>query len=80
MATATATLTAQTTQTQPGPVFVTLAYAWGFQDGAIGADLAASDFYSRSDPRWAEFVQGYVAGAQRKGYTQAALVAASLLW
>lgn len=82
MATATATLTTQTTQTQtqPGPVFVTLAYAWGFQDGATGADLAASDFYSHSDPRWAEFVQGYVAGAQRKGYTQAALVAASLLW
>lgn len=79
MATATAALTTQTTQTHTGPVFVTLAYAWGFQDGATGADLAASDFYTYSDPRWAEFVQGYVAGAQRNGYTQAALVAASLL-
>jgi len=79
MATATATPTTQTTQTHTGPIFVTLAYAWGFQDGATGVDLAASDYYSHSDPRWAEFTQGYVAGAQRRGYSQAAQVAASLL-
>ena len=81
MATATtstaSTTTAKTTHT--GPVFVTLAYAWGFQDGATGADLRSSDFYNHSDPRWVEFTQGYIAGAQCKGYTRAALVAASLL-
>lgn len=83
MATATAIFTTQTAQTHThthtGPVFVTLAWAWGFEDGATGADLAVSDYYTHSDHRWVEFTQGYVAGALRKGYTQAAMVAASLL-
>jgi hypothetical protein len=81
MATATLiqTQTQSKTHIHTGPIFVTLAYAWGFQDGAIGADLAVSDLYTHSDPRWVEFTQGYIAGAQHKGYMQAALVAASLL-
>lgn len=78
-ATLTKTQTQSKTHTHTGPIFVTLAYAWGFQDGATGADLAASDLYTHSDPRWVEFTQGYLAGAQRKGYTQAARAAASLL-
>lgn len=78
-ATFTKTQTQSKTHTHTGPIFVTLAYAWGFQDGATGVDLAASDLYSHSDPRWVEFTQGYIAGAQRKGYTPAAQAAAALL-
>ncbi len=78
-ATLTQTQTQSKTHTHTGPIFVTLIYAWGFQDGVTGADLAASDLYTHSDPRWVEFTQGYIAGAQSKGYTQAARAAASLL-
>ena len=74
----TATLTATTTTTV-SKTFVTVAYGWGFRDGTTGQDLQASDFYTHTDARWTEFVQGYIAGAQRQGYNQAAAAAASLL-
>jgi hypothetical protein len=77
MTTATLTTTRQTAQVTAQ--FVTVAYGWGFQDGATGQDLIVSDIYTHTDPRWAEFVQGFIAGAQRNGYLQAAAAAASLL-
>ncbi|MFZ1756806.1 MAG: hypothetical protein WBO46_23185 [Caldilineaceae bacterium] len=63
-----------------GPAaYVTAAYGWGFADGAGGQDLAVSDIFPHSDPRWTEFVQGYVAGAQASGYERAATAALCLL-
>jgi hypothetical protein len=78
MTSATATLTTAH-ETVVNTAFVTVAFAWGFSDGATGQDLQASDFYTHSDARWSEFVQGFIHGAQRMGYIQAASAAASLL-
>jgi len=58
---------------------VTAAYGWGFRDGSGGRDLAASDLFRHADPRWTEFVQGYVAGAQAGGFGRAAAAALSLV-
>lgn len=78
MTTATATLTTAT-RTNVNTALVTVAFGWGFRDGFTGQDLQASDFYTHTDARWTEFVQGYILGAQSQGYNQAAAAAASLL-
>lgn len=49
MATATtSTATILTTKSYTGAIFVILAYAWGFQDGANDVDLEVSDLYIRA--------------------------------
>lgn len=65
---------AQTTQTtQPTivttsaplcdlPRFVTLAYAWGFEDGANGERRRGWHYWTMDDPRYAEYSEGHDAG------------------
>ena len=52
------------------PRFVTLAYAWGFEDGATGEQRRGWHYWTLDDPRYAEYSEGHDAGlvaAQLKG-------------
>ncbi len=62
---ATATETVKTlagAEAAPSPIFVTLAYAWGFEDGAQGERSRGWAYFTFTDPRYAEYTAGYAAG------------------
>ena len=64
-----------TTTTQAAPIvlvtvvpdFVTLAYAWGFDDGAQGECRRGFLYWFIDDPRQAEYRAGYTAGCLASG-------------
>jgi hypothetical protein len=64
LATATQTVKQTTRQAapSPSPIFVTLAYAWGFEDGAQGERRRAWAYFTFTDPRYEEYATGYAAG------------------
>ena len=44
------------------PRFVTLAFAWGFEDGGNGATRQPWAYWTPTDARYAEYSDGYDAG------------------
>ena len=42
--------------------FVTLAYAWGFEDGGNGERRRGWHYWTMDDPRYAEYSEGHDAG------------------
>ena len=44
------------------PRFVTLAFAWGFEDGGNGATRQGWAYWTPTDARYAEYSDGYDAG------------------
>ena len=68
-------MVAQTnTTTQAAPVvltvvpdFVTVAYSFGFEDGAQGAARQGFLYWTLTDPRQAEYRAGYAAGCLTSG-------------
>lgn len=65
-----ATQPATTTTLTALPRFVTLAFAWGFEDGATGNTRQPWAYWTPTDARYAEYSEGYDAGqaaAQTKG-------------
>lgn len=57
-----ATQPATMTATQTMPRFVTLAFAWGFEDGAQGNTRRGWHYWTLDDPRYAEYSEGHDAG------------------
>lgn len=52
----------QPTPASPSPVMVTLAYAWGFEDGGQGKRFQPSAYFTFNDPQYGQYVDGYHAG------------------
>ena len=66
LATATATVKPSAGLVEaPRPAFVTLAYGWGYEDGAQGKHVGAWAYFTLTDPRFSEYMDGYAAGAQK---------------
>lgn len=57
-----ATQPTTTTATQTWPRFVTLAFAWGFEDGAQGNRSQPWAYWTPTDARYAEYSEGFDAG------------------
>lgn len=57
-----ATQPTTTTATQRWPRFVTLAFAWGFEDGALGNRSQPWAYWTPTDARYAEYSEGFDAG------------------
>ncbi len=65
LATATQTVKPHTTAGEApatAPIFVTLAYAWGFEDGAQGNRQRGSAYFLFTDPRYEEYNAGFASG------------------
>lgn len=65
LATATETVKPTAGNATPSPIFITLAYAWGVEDGAQGERSRAWAYFTFTDPRYAEYTAGYAAGCDK---------------